>query len=429
MGADTTGDGIAYLDVMAPDFRPDSAEVMAARDAHWYARTAFGYALLGYKQTSAVLGDSRFARTPLEWALIMRGVTSGPVFDWLRSIILSTEGVDHLRLRRLVSKAFTRRSVDRLRPLMSTVANEMVDRFAKTGQCEFMADFADHYPVRIICELLGVPPAQQDSFREWTDDLGLAFSPDVQSYMDRIEAALAGLFHSTDTLIEYRRDHPGPDLLSALIEAEEAGDRLSTQELRVMVSTLLFAGHETTRNQLGRAMVLFADHPDQWQRLAEQPDLAAQATEEVFRVVPSVPLNARITTDPITVDGLDIPANSVLHLLIAAANTDPKVFGPGGFDITARRPAHPLTLGGGVHHCLGAALARAEIAEALPILARRLPGIQLAGPVEWREVGIIGPRQLPLRFAVPTSLSGFGSATAGAVSRPESTHEDDRLAG
>jgi cytochrome P450 len=150
-------------------------------------------------------------------------------------------------------------------------------------------------------------------------------------------------------------------------------------------------------------------------------------------VAPSVPLNARITTEPITVDGLDIPANSVLHLLIEAANTDPRVFGPGGFDITARRPAHPLTLGGGVHHCLGAALARAEIAEALPILARRLPGIQLAGPVEWREVGIMGPRHLPLRFAIPAfpsgRSSGFGSARGGAVSSLESAYEDDGLAG
>jgi cytochrome P450 len=401
MSVDVAEDRIAYLDVIAPDFRPDSAQVMAARDANWYARTPFGYAILRYRQASAALRDPRFARSSLEWTLTSRGITSGPVLDWLRSIILSTDGADHLRLRRLVSKAFTPRSVDRLRPLMRTVTEELTDRFAETGHCEFMADFADHYPVRIMCELLGVPLAQQHSFREWTGDLGLVFSPDVVAHQDRIEAGLAALFRSVDALIEYRRRHPGPDLLSALIDAEEAGDRMSTQELRLMVSTLLFGSQETTRYQLGRAMVLFADHPDQWQRLAEQPELAAQATEEIFRVAPSTPLNARIITEPVTLHGLDIPANSVVFLVIAAANTDPEVFGPGGFDITAHRPAPPLTLGGGMHYCLGAALARAEIAEALPILARRLPHFQLTGTVEWRPSGLMGPSQLPLRFPVP----------------------------
>jgi cytochrome P450 len=401
MGADMTGDATTYLDVMAPDFRADSAEVLAARDANWYARTPFGYVILRYKQTSEVLGDPRFRRSSMAWMAASRGITSGPLYDWMNTVILSIDGADHLRLRRLVSKAFTPRSVDRLRPLMRTVAEELLDRFAKTGWCEFMADFADQYPGRVMCEMLGVPLAQQHSFREWTIDLGLVFSPEVLAYRDRVEAALAGLFRSTDALIESRRGRPGPDLLSALIEAEEAGDRMSTQELRMMVSSLLFGAQETTRSQLGRAMVLFADHPDQWQRLAEQPELAAQATEEVFRVAPSTPMNARITTEPVTFHGLDIPAGSVVLLLVAAANTDPEVFGPGGFDITVRRPAPPLTLGGGVHHCLGAALARTEIAEALPILARRLPSFQVTSPVEWPPSSIKGPRQLPLRFAVP----------------------------
>jgi cytochrome P450 len=319
--------------------------------------------------------------------------------DFLNTTIVGLDGPDHLRRRRLASKAFTPRAVDRLRPRMREVSEELVDRFADRGECEFMTEFADLYPARIICEMLGVPEEQQASFRGWANDIGMIFAPDVFAERERVEAALLGLYESTDVLIEHRRTRPGPDLLSALIEAEEAGERLSSAELRLMVATLLFGGQDTTRNQLGLALATFIEHPDQWRLLADKPELAAQAVEEVFRIAPTAPANGRVATEPITLDGLEIPAGTVLHILTVAANNDPALFGTDGFDITVPRPAPQLTFGGGLHYCLGAPLARAELAEALPILARRLPDPQIAGPTDWRPpVGIVGPRKLPIRF-------------------------------
>ena len=392
-------DAIPYLDTLDPDFNPESAEVAAARRANWYARTPVGIAVLRYEQVGAVLGDRRFRQTAT-MGLLARGITSGPLYDWLDKMIISTDGEEHLRLRRLTSKAFTPRAVDRLRPLMREVAEELIDGFVATGECEFMADFANVYPARIICDMLGVPVQQRATYREWANDLGLVFSPRIAEQRERVENAIAGLFRSVDILLDSRRRSPGPDLLSALIEAEEAGDRLSTEELRLMVSALLFGGQDTTRNQLGLAMTLFIEHPDQWRLLAEQPELAAQAVEEIFRIAPTAPMNGRVAAEAITLDGLHIPAGTVVHLVTVAANTDPDVFGAAGFDITARRPAPQLTFGGGLHYCLGAALARAEMAEALPILARRIPKPRLSGPASWRPpVGITGPRSLPLTFA------------------------------
>ncbi|MDQ3830599.1 MAG: cytochrome P450 [Candidatus Tectomicrobia bacterium] len=185
----------------------------------------------------------------------------------------------------------------------------------------------------------------------------------------RIEAALLGLAACVDDLLAARRAAPGPDLISALIAAEEAGDQLSDTELRVLVTGLVFAGQDTTRNQLGCALATFLAHPAQWARLADAPALAARAVEEVMRVRRAVPVISRVATEAFEFEGLRIAAGTLLSLVVASANTDPRGFGTDGFDITRERPAQ-LTFGGGLHHCLGAPLARAEMAEALPIRFR-----------------------------------------------------------
>jgi cytochrome P450 len=398
MASAVAPDQVPYLEIFAPDFRPDAPEVIAAREANWYAHTPWGIAVLRYEQISELLGDRRFGQTLAE-GIRARGVSSGPLYDWVTSIIHNTDGANHTRLRRLVSKAFTPRAVDALRPRMRQVATQLVDRFAAAGRCEFMTDFANQYPNRIICEMMAVPEEQQPDFRRWVSLLGEAFGPEVVQYREQIEAALAELNQAVDVLIEHRRSRPGPDLLSALIAAEEAGDRLSARELQLMASVLLFGGQDTTRNELGWAMALFIDHPQQWRLVAERPELAEQATDEILRVAPSITLNGRTATETLTYRGLEIPAGTRIFLVASTANTDPAVFGTAAFDITARRPAPHITFGGGMHYCLGAALAKAEIAEALPILARRLRDPEQAGPAQWRpNSGLSGPRQLPIRF-------------------------------
>ncbi|WP_040809254.1 cytochrome P450 [Nocardia concava] len=386
------------LNVLDPAFRPDSDEVVAARAESWYARTPIGFAILRHREATALLADRRVRWGGVDF-LAAQGITSGPAVEWMGSVLPSIEGPAHTRLRRLVSKAFTPAAVDRLRPDMRSIAEELIAPLAQAGECEFMAEFADRYPARVICELLGVPTELRDQFRRLPNDIGLIFSVSVAAELDRIEAALATLHAIIDELLEQRRATPGPDLLTELLAAEEAGDRLSPAELRTMTSALLFAGQDTTRQQLGLAMRTFLDHQDQWRLLAADPALAPRAVAEVMRVAPSVNTIWRVAEETFDFAGLTIPAGSFLNILVNAAHTDPEVFGDNGFDITATRSAAQLAFGGGIHFCLGAPLARAELAEALPILARRVPEFSAAGPiVHGPNLGPVGPIELPLRF-------------------------------
>lgn len=401
-----TTDALPYVDLLDPALDPGGPQVRAAREARWCARTPMGLAVLRYRPLSTLLADRRLAQGSHR-LLTHQGITEGPVVDWMNAILLTVEGDDHTRLRRLVSRAFTPRAVEALRPVMRRVANELIDGFA--GRVDAMAAFADPYPARIICELLGVPPAWHDRFRGWANDLGLAFSYTAAAKLGRIEAALAGLNAATDALVAARRAEPGPDLLTALIAAEADGDRLTADELRTMVTTLLFAGQDTTRHQLGRTLELLAEHPAQWALLGARRDLAGAAVDEGLRLAPTTPVTGRVAVADLDLDGVAIPAGTHLSMMLVAGNTDPEVFGPDAdrCDITLTRPAPPLTFGAGVHHCLGRVLARVEMAEALTLLARRLGPVALDGePVRRPPAGITGPVTLPIRFDTqPTATS------------------------
>jgi cytochrome P450 len=391
-------DTVAELNVLDPTFRPDSAEVAAARAARWYARTPIGFAVLRHAEATALLGDRR-----LRWggvdSLAAQGLTSGPAVEWMRTILPSIEGADHDRLRKLISKAFTRAAVDRLRPRMRAVVDELLDPIVAAGRCEFMAEFADRYPARVLADMLDVPAQRREDFRTLPARMSLVFSVTARENLGRIEAAVVELGARIDELIEERRRAPGDDLLSELIAAEEAGDRLSGAELREITGSLLFAGQDTTRQQLGRAVQTFMDHPDQWRLLAERPELAPRAVEEVMRLAPAVNTIWRVTDETFTFADLTIPAGAFLNILADPAHTDPAAFGDAPFDITATRSAGQLTFGGGIHYCLGAPLARAELAEALPILARRMPDLAPDGPsVPGPTLGPTGPATLPIRF-------------------------------
>ena len=394
----THDDNIALLDVLDPAFRVDSPEVRAAAEAGWWARTPIGIAVLRYQECLTLLRDRRLRHGSLN-ALAASGITTGPFADWLRTMLLNLEGHPHQRQRRLVSKAFTQRSVDVLRPFMRAKTHELIDGFAGNGGCEFMAAFADPYPAWVIAELLGIPAERFTPFLGWATDMGLGFGPAAAAAQDRIDAAVTGLYACCDELTAQRRESPGDDLISALLAVEADGQHLNAEELRTLVSTLVFAGQDTTRNQLGLAMTTFTQHPEQWRLLAQRPELASTAVEELMRVNPATPAISRLATEDFTFQDVDIPAGTQVELFVGAANTEPDTFGDAPFDITAQRTAQ-LTFGGGIHYCLGAWLARAEMREALPILASRLGDIALDGPLVSRpHVGITGPVTLPLQFS------------------------------
>ncbi|HEU5265646.1 MAG TPA: cytochrome P450 [Jatrophihabitans sp.] len=390
---------VAYLDVLDPHFRPDGPEVTEARARSWYARTPFGIMVLRHDALSRLLSDRRM-RQGSHLILANQGLVDGPVVDWMNSIILSIEGPDHARLRRLVSMAFTPRSVTALRPRMRAIAGELIDRFPP-GRVEFMSAFASPYPASVICELLGVPADLRADVHGWADDLGLAFGYTAVAELPRIEAALTALYAATDRLVASRRAAPGADVLSGLVAArDEGGERLSDGELRLLVTGLLFAGQDTTHHQLGQVLDAFLQHPEQWRLLRDRPDLAAAAVDEVIRLHPSTPVTGRLVVEDLEYDGVTIPAGTFVQMALRAGNTDPAVFGPDAdrFDITVERPA-ALTFGAGPHYCLGAALARAEMTEALQILPRRLGAIAPDGAAHWRPaLGITGPTALPIRY-------------------------------
>ena len=393
-------DDAPFIDTLDRAYDADiHAAHAAARRRSWYARTPLGMLVLRYAQVQEMLHDRRWREQGPD-ALRLAGIEAGPLWEWFHQIMSTQEGEPHARLRRLVSKAFTPRSVERLRPVMRATAHEFIDRFVAAGRCEFIDAFAAPYPVRVIGALLGVPPGDFAKFHAWSADLSLAFGFDIQAQRSRIEAALVSLSTYVDGLLAARRREPQDDLISALIAVEEQGDHLSQAELNAMVTVLIFGGQDTTQCQLACAVATFLHHPEQWELLAKDPEVAVTAAEEILRYEPAGSGSPRVATEDFVWHGVEVKAGTMAHPSTPSANRDPTVFeDPDRFDVTRRLPAPQLTFGGGVHYCLGANLARAELQEALPILARRLRRLEADGPVEWRaQVLIRGPSRLPIRF-------------------------------
>jgi cytochrome P450 len=389
----------AYLDLADPAFDVTSAAVHEAREQDWYAETPYGWAVLRYEQGTAVLKDRRFQQGNARWPA-QNGVHDGPFVAWWAETLLSLEGADHLRLRRLLGPAFRSRAIEAMRPQFQQLAGELVDAFAGRGTCEFVSEFAEPYAARVLCLLLGLPESEWPQVAHWADDLGKSFGIQLKRDLPRIEAALAGLTGYVEEVVADRRTSPRDDLVSTLVLAHDQDDALSQRELVVGLVFLAFAGMETTRNQLGLALQTFLRHPGQWALLAARPELGAAAVEEVMRVNPTVTWVTREAVEDVDLFGLHVPAGGIVQVLSHASGTDPRAMGEQpGFDITAAdRPPHS-GFGGGVHHCLGHFVARTDMSVALPLLARRMPEVEADGPGEWLPVsGNTGPVRFPLRF-------------------------------
>lgn len=377
-----------------------SATSIFPRDA-WLAHNMFGYAVWHYDDVTSILRDKRWHSATSRIPELM-GVTDPRFLDRQQVNILSAEGDVHTRLRRLVAPAFSPRAADRLRPFMRQVVNDLVDKVSAAGAADIAVDICEPYPIPIICELLGAPKKDWQLFSRWANDILEVFSLDMNSKIDLIVRAQDELDTYTRALIADRRDHPAEDLLTALIAAEEAGDKLTTDELVMMVNAVIVGGTDTTRNQLGCAVGLFAEYPDQWKLLADQPELAPKAVEETMRYFGAVRGTVRFASVDIEYRDVLFPAGTFMSVGLAEANRDPDVFtDPTVFDLTAHKGDQPqVTFGSGIHYCLGQALARAELQEALPLLAQRMPNLKLAQPVEWKPdgVGIFGPSHMLVTF-------------------------------
>jgi cytochrome P450 len=388
-----------YFDFFDPAFAADPEPVLVdLRRRTAVARTPLGASVIRREAVKQLFSDPRLVSS-IPALVRMQGVSEGDLHDMVSASVIAVDGADHTRLRRLVSRSFTPTAAARHRPAMRALVHELVDGFVATGRCEFVADFADHYPVQVICEVLGVPRADHDDFARWGNALTYILSLELGSRLAEVETGVEGLRGYVERLIADRQAAPRDDLVTSLVQASEDGDRLSSLELFSMIGGILFAGYDTTRNQLGQAMATFCAHPDQWKLLAEEPDLAPRAVDEVMRLVGAVSSVPRVAMEDLEIEGWSIPAGTLVFLSVASANRDESVFDDAlTFDITAEREAQ-LTFGGGTHYCLGVHLARAEMEEALRILPARLPDLRLDGESVWREgTGIQGPSVLPLAF-------------------------------
>lgn len=395
---------LPFLDVFSDAFTADPfTPLHAAREQHWLARSDVGVHTLTYEATQALLRDKRF-RFGAEQGLPPEGEAREVLLERARRNLLNLEGEEHTRLRRLVSKAFTPRAVERQRTHVRRVIDTLLDPFCERGRGELVAEVTEPYPVMVICEVLGTPVEDWKLFSEWVEilfsRLGLNLDDDAAHLALRTQDDLDAYLLD---LIDRRRwagDEDRGDLLGELMAVEEQGDRLTAQELITLVQNILSAGVDTTRNELASAVALFTEHADQLQRLVDDPSLVASAVEEVLRYRPVVSGTLRVATEDIDHDGVHFPQGTVMLPTMAAANRDPAVYpDPDRFDVGRTQPHPALSFGGGPHYCLGAALARLELTEGFAAVARRMPDLRLDGEMRWKSpVGIAGPEVLPVAF-------------------------------
>ncbi len=367
-----------------------------------------GPEVLSYDLARIVLGDPRFGIPP-GIHLTAHGVTSGELWDRVTRSILCMEGEEHRRLRSLVSRAFTPRATAGMDETIHSVINELTDAVESEGYCEFVEQIARPYPIPVICALLGAPRADWKQFAGWAEDIFKIVSFDVN--LAEEEPAVLKAWDEfnayVDDMIADRRKQLTNDLLSELIRAEVDGDRLNAQEVSMLAFSILLAGTDTTRTQLGASMQVLCEHPDQMAVLRDHPEFAMNAVEETMRHSPSMCSTLRSVTEDVTVGECTFPAGTFILVNTYAANRDPAIYDdPTRFDVTRDDPPPILTFGGGAHYCLGANLARRELSEALRILAHRMLNPRLVGPVPWRPLlGMSGPTSLPIEFDSPVQTT------------------------
>ncbi len=475
----------------------------------WIVQTPFGLFVHGYDQARSILRDPTWisllagiamldgsSEMAVNFnALMSRASQEAPVRPGSEAMrarpnVLSLEGEDHRRLRRLFGRSFTPAAADRLRPFMASHAGRLIDEMVSAGGGEVVSELCDPYPVPVICRLLGVVDDDWGQFAHWAETIFGLFDGDAEAVVAKlgdIAVAQSELGAYVEDLIARRRREPADDLLTELISVSEEGDKLSPDELIGMVEALLIAGTDTTRNQLGALLAVLADRPEHYATLRAHPDRIPAYVEESLRYIGAVRTAARVATTDVVVNGLEFPAGTVVMIGLHAASleggcpvhTQPQTgattdavqtaavangIGEAGtrdadnrgagngktgngksngelrsvdpyeFNPTASREHPHLGFGSGAHHCLGAFLARAELQEALRAFIERVEHFELDEPVQWKplSMGIWGPSHMRLRLNAPLRNT---RVDAGTLPPPDthtelgtSAHEDRYLA-
>jgi cytochrome P450 len=357
-----------------------------------------------HAEVSLVLRDKRFGKAFVDRSIRRYGpdIMAEPIFRSMSHWMLQQDPPDHTRLRGLVVKAFTARRVEDMRPRIREVVDQTLDAVIDRGRIDLIADFAFRLPVTIICDMLGIHEEHREVFYTSSRTGGRILDPVPLTPAEIAEAnasnAIAKMYF--EQLFELRRRQPGDDLTTQLVQAEEDGSKLTNEELTANIILLFGAGHETTVNLIGNGLLALHRNPDQLALLKARPDLITNAVEEFLRYDSSVQMSGRVALEDIEdLGGSRIAKGDNVLCLLGAANRDPAVYPdrPDSLDIT-RPNVRPLSFGGGIHHCLGAQLARIEAEIAISTLLKRLPGLRLDDAVnpEWRPTFVLrGLKRLP----------------------------------
>jgi cytochrome P450 len=384
----------------------------SVRAQGWLAECPFGYMTLD-RDAGEFFLRTRSAIFPGMKIAEIFGVTEGPLYEQMRRNILHVNGADHTRLRSLVNPALSPRAVERYRPIMREFLGDLLAQaIAASGaaddevRCEFVEAFAKPYPSLAIATVMGAPLEDAPRLHHWSNMIQRQFDAVAMAgEIEPIAQAVQEFYEYAQALVRAGRADPADDLISKLIAAEEEGERLSDVECINLVFNVLVGGVDTSQSQLAHAVRLLAEHPDQWELLAQDPSLAQGAVEEALRYEPITPFTARILVEEVSYRDVTFPEGTVVMVCAFTGNRDLEddEAGPGGaesFDITADRGrARPLTFGAGVHYCLGANLARVELQEGLAFLAEHLHELRLDGEPLFEGVsGIYGLAELPIAF-------------------------------
>jgi hypothetical protein len=329
------------------------------------------------------------------------GITSGPFYEWMKISPLDMEREEHKVWRQVMTRAFTPRSVEGLKPFLRNEANRLIDALLPLGRCDFVEVYARKLPAAGLCELVGVPHQDRERFSGWADTIGLGFNVMMLPMrIAEIDDAITQLLNYADELVQARRREPKEDLVTRIAQAVAEQGGLNEAVIRGSIAGLVFAGHETTKNQLGWMVAVLSDVPHEWDRVAKEPERAKDVIEEVLRFRSTATSFGRLAMEDLELFGTRIPRGSTVIGSLWSANRDASVFPkPDQFAVDENRVGAQLAFGQGAHHCLGAALARAELQESLIALTQRMqcptlePGAEFLPPI-----GINGPTKLPISF-------------------------------
>jgi cytochrome P450 len=366
-----------------------------------FAHTDIGPMALTHEAVRGLVTDRKL-RPAFTKVLELAGVPGGRFYDWMSRSALDMEGDEHRVWRRLVSRTFTPHNVEQLRPTLRRESEALAAKLAEKTHAEFIGEYARVLPAIGLCELVGVPTRDRALFGDWADTIGLGFNFTlVAERIGDIDAALGSLLDYCERLVESRRKEPRDDLITRLIRASDEEKSIEPSMVTEAIAGLVFAGHETTKNQLGWTMISILTHaPAEWDKVAKEPARARAVIEEVLRFRSAATSLGRFAMEDVELFGIKFPAGTSIVGSLWAANRDPAEFpAPHEFDVDANEGRSHMAFGQGPHHCLGAALARAELQESLIALTSRLERPLLEdGATFLPPFGITGPLTLPISY-------------------------------